>query len=470
MNKWLYRLASLGLAMGLTTSCEDELSNIGEGIQTSSDVVESEKYYLQFEANTVETPTIYTGKATSGLLGSYSDPVYGDFSADFVTQFRTANGFTFSNTPLNGQIDSVELRLIFSSTGGYVGSDAAPLEVSVFEAPKGFVGSETSDASLAQYADATSLLAEQMITIKGNKTSATGSTTSSILYLPIKLEKELGQRIYDATINNPSYFATQESFSNNLLGGLYVTTTTGRGAVIKVQATELVISYSYASADTTAVGRESFINTKLTAHADGLQSSNTATLLTANDDYTYSKGPSGVQTAITLSKDQMQRLLSKQKETTIGSKWTLADTQLKLNVDNPSDVLLNPPAYMMLMPADSVATYFKQKNTERTAAATSYLSTQYSTTAAYYNFYNISRMITTHLKNHATYSNGTWTVAKDLDLRVIPVERVVSSSSSIYGGTNEVTAAINEYLFPSFVRLKKDEASLKIGVVTSVFK
>lgn len=460
----------MGLALGLMTSCNDTLSEIGEGIQTSNDLVESEKYFLQFEAHTVEAPTIYTGNGTSGLLGSYSDPLYGDFSADFVTQFRTAHEFSFSKTPLNGRIDSVELRLVFGSKNAYVGSDTAPLEVSVFEVPKGFSGSETSAQSLSQYADISKKVGDKLITIKGDKKVYARSASDSTLYLPIKLDRELGQRIYDASINNPTYFESQESFSQNVLGGLYVTTTTGRGAVLKVQATSLVISYSYTSADTTAVGSETFINTKLTAHADGLQSNNTSALLIANNDYTYSKGPSGVQTAITLSKEQMQRLLANRKETSIGSKFTLADTQLRLSVDNPSEVLLNPPTYMLLMPADSVANYFKQKNTERTAAATSYLSTAYSTTSAYYNFYNISRMLTEHLKQHATYSNGRWTVAKDLDLRVIPVERIVAKTNTSYGTTSEVTSAINEYLFPSFVRLKKDEASLRIGVVTSIFK
>lgn len=469
MNKWLFRLASLGLAVGLISSCEDELSRIGEGIQTGVDVVESEKYFLQFEAKTVEAPTIYTGNTTSGLLGAYSDPVYGDFSADFVTQFRTASGFAFRQMPKDGLIDSVELRLLFASSGSYVGSETAPFEVSVFEVPKGFEGRETSSESLSQYADRSKLLGEQLLTLKGNKQILRAST-DSIPYLSIKLDKALGQRIYDASINNPSYFKTQESFGKNVLGGLYVTTTTGRGVILKIQATALVISYSYASADTTARANEVFINTKLTAHADGLKSNNLSALLASNDNYTFSKGPAGVQTAITLSKEQMQRLLTNQRETSIGTKWTLADTQLKLTVDNPSEVLLNPPTYMLLMPADSVATYFKQKNTERTAAATSYLSTPYSTTNQYYNFYNISRMLTTHLKHHASYRNGVWTVAKDLDLRVIPVERITSNTSTGYGTTTSVTSAINEYLFPSFVRLKKDRESLKLGVVTSVFK
>lgn len=468
-KQWLKALTLLGF-LGLSASCEDGLSTIGEGIQTRKDVVESEKHFLQFEATTVEAPTLYIGRATTGLVGAYSDPVYGDFMGDFATQLRTAPGFKFAQTPHNGQIDSVVLRLVFSasqSTDSYVGAPQATMEFSVFELPASFSGSETSSTSLRSYADPSKLLAEQVLSVAGNRVLQRSQAGDSVYYLPIKLKQELGQRIYDASVNSPQHFATQESFNANVLGGLYITPTTGRGAVLKVLATNMVIHYRYQSADTLARTSESFINTKLTAHADGITSQSTAELLSPSTTHTYSKGPAGVQTAITLKKEQMQRLLARQANTIkIGDSWTLSDTQLRLTVDNPSGMLLNPPRYMMLMPADSVSTYFKKGHTERTAAATSYLSTMYSSNAAYYDFFNISRMLTEHLKRHAKYEGGAWVVERDLDLRLLPVERYMSSSSS---GT-PVTTAIEEYIFPSFVRLKKDEAALKIGVVSSIFR
>lgn len=469
MKKYYAAALSLGLVFSGLSSCEDGLSAIGEGIQTRSDVVESEKYYIQFEASTVESPSIYTGGSTSGLVGAYSDPTYGNFTADFATQFRTAAGLSFANTPINGQLDSVELHLLFGATDGYIGSGTAPLALSVYELPTSFTGEDTSSQSLAQYADASRLLGEQVVSVERNKKSYMYSQTDSAYYLPIKLRTDLGQRIYEATRQHPEYFATQEAFNQNVFPGLYVRSSTGSGAVIKVDATRLVLHYSYASGDSTLTSAVGFINTKLTARADGLSSSQTAALLQPSTTHTYAKGPAGVQTAITLSKDQMQRLLAKQGQTTIGENWTLADTQLKLTIDNPSEVLLNPPSYMMLMPADSVATYFRDGQTELTAATTSYLSTVYSSTAAYYNFYNISRVLTEHLKRHASYSNGQWSVAKDLDLRLVPVSRRATVNSS-YGSTQTMTTAIEEYLLPYFVRIKKDSEALRIGVVASILR
>lgn len=469
MKKYYGALLCLGLTLVGLGSCEDGLSTIGEGIQTRNDVVESEKYYLQFEASTVEAPSIYTGSSTAGLLGAYSDPAYGTFSADFATQFRTAEGQIFAQTPVNGRLDSVELHLLFAAREGYIGSGTAPMAISVYELPQSFSGEDTSSQSLEQYADASRLLGQQVVSIERNKKSYYYSQTDSAYYLPIKLSTELGQRIYEANRQHPEYFASQETFNKQVFPGLYVRNATGSGSVLKVEGTRLRLYYSYASGDSTLTSSVSFINTKLTARADGLKSSQTEALLQPSDTHTFAKGPAGVHTAITLSKEQMQRLLANQGQTTIGENWTLADTQLKLTVDNPSEVLLNPPGYMMLMPADSVATYFRDRKTELSAAGTSYLSTAYSSTAAYYNFYNISRMLTEHLKRHASYSNGQWTVAKDLDLRLIPVSRRASTSSS-YGSSQTVTTAIDEYLFPYFVRLKKDQEALRIGVVASILR
>lgn len=463
-------VAALGLALGLLTGCNDDLSNIGESVQTTRDVVGSEQYNLQFKAETVAAPTAYNGFGTAGLLGAYADAAYGSFSADFVTQLRTAPGFTFSEAPAGGQIDSVELRLIFAQTDGYVGSAKAPMQISVYEMPLGYSGADYSVTSLSAYADEDRLLGERTIRIEKDSVAYSYNAASQAKYISIKLKNELGQRLYNASVNNSSYFETQQAFNQNLLGGLYVTVSTGRGAVIKVLATRLVIHSHHLNSEGKEVkDAESFLNTKLTAHADGISNEVVASLLAPNSDYVYSKGPAGVQAAIILPRAQMQRLLANQPSTTkIGTNWTLADTQMNLTVDNPSDLKLNPPRYMMLMPKDSVKTYFERGMTERTRSATSYLSTPYSISSAHYNFYNISRMLTEHLKRHASYSGGVWVVDADLELRLVPVERVTSrvgnSSSSA-----EVTSEIHEYLFPSFVRLKKNADALKIGVVATIF-
>lgn len=453
-----------GLVATSLASCNDTLSEVGESIQSSTDLVQSDKHFVQFEASTIKADPAYSEHSTVSLLGAISDPVYGDFRADFVAQVRSGRGFQFANTPIDGKIDSVDLRLLYTD---YVGLTNSPLHISVYEVDKGYTGSSTSETSLDRYAKAEALLGERTVTLAGSTDTLRRSASDTVgyRYMTIPLASDLGQRIYDLTKSNPSVFDTQTTFSNNVLGGLYITASTGSGLVLKIGSIAMVVHYSYNDTEgKKQKATETFVNTKLTPHSNGISNTHIDGLLVASDSYTFVKGPSGVITEVRLPAAQMTRLLAGKGEVNIGENWTLSDAQLKLTVNNPSDLQLNPPPYMMLMPRDSVASFFKLGRTERTHASTSYLSSRYLVTEAFYNFANVARVITQHLKAHATYSSGSWTVGQDLVLHMVPVERIVSS------GSTATTLAINEYLFPSFVRLAVSSEALKVGVVSSEFK
>ncbi len=202
---------------------------------------------------------------------------------------------------------------------------------------------------------------------------------------------------------------------------------------------------------------------------------------------------------LTLRKEQMQRLLDDIKEPLVlGQNWRLADAQLRFDIDNPKDLTLNPPKYMMLMPKDSVASFFTKELTERSRALTSYLSTAYNVDKKFYNFKNIADLITVFLadvelepkkdaqgkvvKNrfgqtilvakrdaagnilykNVSYNNGRFVVNRDLVLNILPVERKTDDQGA--------TTAIYESLFPSFVRLGKSEKQLKVAIVAAKFK
>lgn len=472
MNKYLYRLLTLGLALVLATSCDDTLSTIGEGIQTRSDVVDSEKYFIQFEGSTVASPKLYTGDSPIALLGAYSDASYGSFHADFATQFRTAiGGLSFDTIPKAG-IDSVTLLLrLPAEQEGAIGSKTATQQISVYELPTDFSGAEESQSDLSQYADASKLLGQQTISLKQDRKTVSymQGTQEIVQYysVALRLDKALGERIYRASMEQKEKFATQEIFNRQVFSGIYVTSSAGRGFVMRISAVLLRLHYTYTGGDgKDKTAYKDFINTKLSSRRSGLSSTDISGLLASDSKYSYSKGPAGVQVNIKLAKSEMERLLQKQGNIKIGSNWTLADSQLDLAVDNPSNLLLNPPSYMLLMPVDSIANFFRNGETERSAPATSYLSTEYNSTNKHYNFYNISRLITKHLQTHASYQAGVWTVSEDLNLRLLPVERSITTGRD----GSAVTTAIDEYLFPSFVRLKTSSEDLRIGVVATIFR
>ena len=59
---------------------------------------------------------------------------------------------------------------------------------------------------------------------------------------------------------------------------------------------------------------------------------------------------------------------------------------------------------------------------------------------------------------------------KDMVLLLVPVDRVVGESQNYYGQTTYYTAAINNYLLPSGVKLLKTPEAMKIIVTTTSYK
>lgn len=460
MNTVKRYLAPALACLGLMTSCDDTVSQLGESIQTPEDKVESHVRYLQFEASTVPAGQIHTGGSTLSLLGEIADPVYGDFRAEYLAQMRTAPEWSPSYTPIDG-IDSAVLTLDIHN---YVGSTTAPLNLAVYSAPLGYKVEAQSVSDLSEVREQSTLLKQKVYTVEKDFPWVHISSTDSVRRMSINLGKDFGQRIYELSKSHPEYFQTQQAFNEHVLGGLLLTTTTGRGSVVQVLGTTLQLHYRFMQADTVAQARVGFISSRTTGHTNALSSSYIDDLLQPSTQHSYIKQPAGVVTQIKLPKEQMNRLMASVGKVTIGADWTLADTQLKLEVDNPSDLLLNPPQYMLLLPVDSVQSFFETEQTELSRATSSYLSNAYTVERRYYNFSNIARLITGHLQKHATYSAGLWTVDKDLVLYMLPVLRTTTGNSS-----NLTTTALTEYLFPSFVRLDTRAEKLRLGVVSSKF-
>lgn len=455
----------LGLVGGLMLlgSCSeaDVLSRIGESVQAPQDKVESQLHRLRFEAKSVRSSGVYTSGGTATLLGRIADPVYGDFSAEFLSQVRSGRGFQFHHEPIGGQIDSV--RLILTSPQ-IEGDEDALMKFGIYEVKGVTASALESSESLEHLRQGEHLLGEVSGTLRQFASSRSVSEHDAVLEIALPLSVTLGERIYRASKERPQDFATQQTFQERVLGGLLITPLSGSGVVAQVVSTQLVIYYSYLDASgERKVGRERFVDTKQTMHLSGLSNTYIDHLLAPSDSYLYVKQPAGVVAAFRLEAAQLARLLEGQKALNIGTDWALADAQFALTVDNPSDLLLNPPTYMMLMPRDSVPSFFHKQQTERTRAATSYLSSPYTVESRYYNFANISRLITEHLKRHARYEGGQWHVGEPLELRMLPVARTVEKVNE----STLVTTSIDEYLFPSLVRIDKTKG-LEVEVISSL--
>ncbi len=111
------KLFILGLSLGISilSGCNDDLTQVGTGIQPENDrpLVYADTFYMK--AKTLQTDSVYA-RTIYGSLGEIYDPLYGNLKSDFMCQFYCPENYRFRYTPYNDVIDSVEFKIYYSRT------------------------------------------------------------------------------------------------------------------------------------------------------------------------------------------------------------------------------------------------------------------------------------------------------------------------------------------------------------------
>lgn len=448
------RLFILGVGLGLAIlgGCNDELSEVGSSIQPDGDKSFVYVDSFQLSAKTVLMDSVYA-RTTSGLLGEIYDPLYGNIKSDYLCQFYCPENYQFQNTPLNGVIDSMDLRIFYSS---WVGDSLTPMQVTVYPITTVPERNFYTNVDPEKYCDMQTVLGQKMytaydVTISDSVRNGLTSTT----YTPVvrvKLPTEIGQDFYNETVNNPGSFENQDAF-NQYFPGLYITNTFGSGNLLTVYQTSFFIYYRYtvegsAGQDSIVNGREQFNVTREVIQLNHVANAKLEPLLLPDEKYTYMRTPAGVYTELTLPITEIKE--------TVGSRF-LNNLPLTLHAmpQENWDYAFEPPSYLLLLPTDSVKGFFEQNKVENNETA--FLSGIYDSSTRTYTFGNISNLIKYQLENAPD---------EDLQVSVIPVSRETQSDS--YSGT-EYTVTLSNYMLPSGVKIVKDNDYMKVGLTTSEY-
>jgi hypothetical protein len=407
-------------------------------------------------------------KTVNGYLGEFYDPLYGRLKSDYLCQFYCQENFQFSRTPYEGKIDSVFLLLEY---GGWTGDTHTPMEVQIYPVTKPLDKIYYANIQASDYCDMQNLLASQVVSasngiISGVQSISTAGDTSYYYMLEIRLPVELGQKIYDETQQNPSTFRNQETF-NQFFPGLYVTTGYGSGTVFHMEDTRIAVVYRYA--ETSSTGADSLVSvfemfrpTKEVIQLNRFENTDTEQLLEDNAEWTYLKTPAGIFTRLVIPAQEIREVVQ-------GRMINNLPLTLKYLPQEDWLYALAPPTHLLLLPEDSLTSFFENGNIENSVI--SYISTSdavsspnasgagYNPTTRTYSFNNIANLLNYHLA-----------VSPDEELRmlVVPVDRICQTYSDSYGSsTTYYTTAIHPYLAPSGLKLRKD--NMQIVILSSRF-
>lgn len=468
----------VGLVLG---ACDDNLTKVGTTIQPPEDLITVYTDTFQMKASTVRLDSVFA-KTSDCLLGEMYDPVYGNIKADVLCQFYCEEGFEFSKEPYNGKIDSVELLIFhpYRSSGGLniYGDSLSPMQLTVYPIDRPLARNFYTNDNPENYSDMQNPFGAATFTAHDfsisdsvrNAVNENGYKTFTP-YIRIKLPTELGQKFYEETINNPSSFASQDAF-NEFFPGIYITNTYGSGCLVKTQGEhiEMHIYYNHAEKDT--LGQDSLIFryelfgvSKDIIQINRFENHNLDQLLDENDTHTYVRAPAGVCTRLVLPTTEISANVD------INDRYINGFTlELKYLPEDEWDYAYAPPSHLLLLPEDSLITFFEKGSVENyTTSFISYghsessgVTSPYSTSAGYnsstrtYSFGNVSPLLKAHIDNSPD---------KDLNLLVIPVNRTPLYSNSAY-----YTTDIKHSFDLAGARIRTEEEFMKVVVLSSKFE
>lgn len=443
-------------------ACNDNASKVGFTTQPKDEVLTAKADTFLLSAQTVEVPSIYS-RSTYTLLGQLSDPLFGDLRSSYVTRLRHAPGFKFAHEPEGKKIDSAFVEISYSS---WAGDSTLWAKASIYEVTKPLPDSHYS-GDIRSY-------------LQGAKHLGSGSykaenkTGDHFIYIPV--DKAIGQRFYDASVQHPEYFESQKAFEENLLRGIYVESSTGSGCMLSVYSTALLIYYTYTVNGKTADGKADsvihrrasyrFANTNQLYLSQQFDHANRDELLKPNSKYSFITSPLGLATELTLTKEDLNRVV--RSGWSPKTKRLFNEAKLTLPVDIPADgrTVLQPPKYLLLLPADSVKSFFETGQSHLTQPDVAFLSSEYSILSREYNFSNISKLITQHIENHKSQTSSSIEIKQPLRLLLVPVSLEGGKSGS---SSSDVTG-VAHYLFPSGARIKLDNGKIRLGIVHTTYE
>ena len=465
----LFSLIALAIA-----GCDDDINLVGPTIQPPGDDIVTYVDSFQVKAKTVYIDSIYA-KTSQALLGEFEDPTYGSMKAEFMCQFYCKDDFSFRHEPIDGKIDSMQYILRYTHKTGWVGDSIAPQQMKVYKITSPLTENFYIDkVNPRNYCDMSQMLGSKVFTAIDqsvpqhirDSVDPTYKTPAYFPYIAIDFPKELGQQIYDATVQTPEHFRNQETF-NNFFPGLYVTTDPGTtGCILKLDDSFMAVYYNYNDYVKASDGTDSLVvrstNEVFRVTSEIIQLSHISNsgideLLKPNDRLSYLKSPAGIYTQITFPIKEIAEQLGPDRVI------TNLPFSLSFLPPDPWEYALNPPGEVLLIPKDSLQAFFLEKrltNNKTTFMSDNYIKkvtssgqTSYINTYMY-NFNNISAFLENQLEVAPD---------KDIEMLIVPVTPVTRTVGSGYNQTT-ITTRIDNYFEPSGVKLKTDEASLKIGV------
>lgn len=455
-------LAAVGLAATLY-SCDDTTTGVGEFVADADEITASAQTFEVTTKTLKYTDLNQNGvfsRTSSAYLGKFTDPDFGTYTTDFITQINCTEGFEFPET--TQEIVATTLELSYAS---FFGDSLAPMRVRVdiLNQPIDDTGEDLSlyytSYDPTKFYDANgNALAEQDYAVRDNSwtDAAIDSIKNTNGYYPpliIDLDKkknfDIGQNesgtfsqyLLKKYKENKENFKDAYSFIHNVLPGFYVHTTGGEGSILyigdiwlRMKVKYLVERPSTGAVDSTvytsipfAATNEVYMSTRLENSEDRFDE------LTKETEHTYLKTPAGLCTAVKLPLQEMYEALGKDTLNSVSMSFTKYKNVSNNSASSPYK--MGTPQNLLLIRKNEVKDFFEQR--KNYDSKTTFLGT-YSSTTNSYSFSQVNRLISQIFSDMRTKEEPAEGWDEYNTMVLIPVKTETDSQGNTIGLSHDL--------------------------------
>lgn len=385
-------MAAVALTAALY-SCDDSTTGVGDFV-SNIDKIEASSDTYKVSSRTIKLDKVYS-RTNRAYLGRFTDPDFGQYSANFITQINCPEGFEFPEHLK--EITGTSLELYYT---GFYGDSLATMTVQVDGLSKAIEEDDTdlyyTSFNPQKYCDGINTFIAKKTYAAVDLSVSDSLRNTSDYYPGIKIDLgdnfcKLIKQKYD---ENKDYFKDANSFINNVLKGFYVHTTQGDGSVIYIKDIWLRINIDYYVERTTTGAIDSLVHgsSVLAASKEVLMSTkmeNDEKLdeLVSENEYTYLKTPAGLCTEIELPVDE---IYVNHENDTLNS-ITLSIKKYKdAGISGENTYEMGVPQNVLMVRKGDMDTFFEQNKTYDNA--TSFMGT-YDSSSNSYTFSKLNRLI-----------------------------------------------------------------------------
>ena len=217
--------------LGAFTACDDNASEIGSSLVCDEvSIVIDSIFTVTGHTEAIEA---IRPKTTTQMLGKIDIPTFGSISSSVVSQFLPSSELDTANFA-PADVDSLILTLRYAYDS-FIGDSVAPMGVKVYALDKQLPAKIASNFDPKGYYNPQAPLAGTIF----NATSMGSDSIAALGYRDIRfsLPRELGRKLFQSFIDNPSYYANGQIFSEKVFPGIYLENSFGSGRLTLVAQT-----------------------------------------------------------------------------------------------------------------------------------------------------------------------------------------------------------------------------------------